>query len=215
MTPELDEFKLNGIMRVRSFPRPQLDELVEYLKSCQVSNHHVFQHGSNVRIARDVLGDRNWPVMAHRDEDVRIAPHYMDFVEGFRCLAEDYFEGREKPSFLCSAHAFWMQPAGHDYPVTHDWHRDPPPRHQFTMFIFGTDVLKLEDGAHAYECGSHNTPDHNESYTGYKPTKMVETICGPAGTAFVVDTHGLHMGYRPNHSPRLLIVARWAPQGGH
>ena len=209
----MEIFKRDGIVRVRSFPQPELNELVEHLKSCQVSDHHAFPHGRNVQILRDVLNNSDWPVMAHREEDVRIGPHYLGFVESFRDLAESYFE---KPSFLCSTHAFWMQPAARDYPVTHDWHRDPPPRNQFTMFIFGTDVMALEDGAHGYECGSHFIDDRGESYTNYKPTRRTETIIGPAGTAFIADTHGLHMGYRPQHLPRLLIVARWAPiDGGH
>jgi hypothetical protein len=199
-----DKFKIDGISQVQNFPRSQLDELVEYLKGCQISNHHVFPHGGNVRIARDVIGSPDYPVMAHREEDVRAGPHYLEFVENFHDVAKE-FHGRG----LCSTHAFWMQPARHDYPVTHDWHRDPPPRNQFTLFIFGTDVMTVEDGAHSYECGSQLTPDNGESYTGYRPTKKVETIIGPAGTAFIVDTHGLHMGHRPKHKPRLLIVARW------
>lgn len=208
----LETFRRDGIVRVRSLPCPQLHELVEYLKSCQVSNHHVFPHGQSVRMARDVLGDMNWPVMAHREEDVRAGPHYMDFIESFRYLVETHFQ---KPPFLCSTHAFWTQPASHDYPVTHDWHRDPPPRNQCTMFIFGTNIMTVEDGAHEYECGSHLISDGGESYTGYKPTRRIETITGSAGTTFIVDTHGLHVGHRPKHAPRLLIVARWAPEDGH
>lgn len=219
---DLDKLRSDGIMRVTPFPRPQLNEFIEYLKSCSATNHHVFAQGSLKQVARDVLGKSDWPIVGHSEDDVRAGPHHREYITQFQYLANDYcahpVSAGWDPWFstypnIVSTNAFWTQPSGSRYRDTHDWHRDPPGRSQFTLFVFGTDVLTLEDGAHNYECGSHSVPSTNDSvsynYAGYKPTRPIETITGPAGTAFIVDSHGFHLGHRPQTAPRLLLVTRW------
>jgi hypothetical protein len=76
--------------------------------------------------------------------------------------------------------------------------------------MYGTDVLTLEDGAHHYEIGSHLDIDGDENYNEYVPTREVTAILGAAGTVFMSDPFGIHLGRRPEHKPRLLIVARYS-----
>jgi hypothetical protein len=78
------------------------------------------------------------------------------------------------------------------------------------MFVFGVDVLEIEDGAHFYQRGSHRLRDDQLGYHFMFPTDSVlETVTGRAGTTFLTDTFGFHMGQRPTTKPRLLLWARW------
>ncbi len=70
------------------------------------------------------------------------------------------------------------------------------------MFVYGTDVLCEEDGPHRFVLGSHD-----ESTIG---AHVAPPVLGPAGTTFLADTRGLHMGVKPTSTePRLIVWARY------
>jgi hypothetical protein len=130
-------------------------------------------------------------------EDCLRAPGFLDFARQFSALAAEYFG---EPSILWSLNAFWTQPATFTTPswkYINEFHRDAEAPKILTLFFFLTDVD--EDGAHVFQKGTHNGAGQGEEVT----------IAGPAGTAFIADTRGLHFGRKPA-KPRLIAWARWA-----
>ena len=41
------------------------------------------------------------------------------------------------------------------------------------------------------------------------PDSVIKSFTGPAGTAFLENTHGLHRGYPPMLKPRLMFAICW------
>lgn len=146
---------------------------------------------------REALAAQHWAAFSHDMSAAVTAPGLLETTLGFYGLARDYFDG--EPPLLYSMNAFWTQPASGHYEMTHGWHRDEDDRRQLVMFVFGTDVLQPHDGGHLYQKGTHRM----------LPEGPVETVTGLAGTIFLVDTRGFHMGLRPGGGPRLLLWARW------
>lgn len=204
----IDLFRRDGIAKSSvGFPQREVQQLYMHLLNCSVANHHVYALGTKTTIAEDAIGDESWPIMGHNEQDVLEAPNFLNYMERWRSVARQYFGS---PAYFASTHAFWTQPASLHYGPTHDWHRDRCDGKQFTVFVYGTDVLLPDDGAHLYEEGSHLDADNGEDYNGYLPTRPVRVMTGHHGTTFAVDTFGIHMGLRPQRGPRLLLVARWS-----
>ncbi len=153
----------------------------------------------------DVVGNPDWPCFCYDESDIIAAPHVIPYALKGYDVIKSYFG--ELP-YLSSINFFFTQPSNQTYRDTHDWHRDHDDRKQMVMFTYGTDIVDPEDGAHRYERGSHLT-NNSVDYSGYKPApENVETVLGPAGTTFITDTYGIHMGIRPRKL-RLLLWFRW------
>lgn len=130
-------------------------------------------------------------------EDVLRAPHFLEFVLGMTDVAGAYL-GQEP--LLYSVNAFTTYPI--DGPMNPDiqaWHRDKDDVRFVALFVYLTDVDDEWDGAHLFKMGTHTGDDDGP----------ISTIIGPAGTAFLADTRGLHMGVRPVARPRTMAWARW------
>lgn len=205
----LDVLKRDGICKMPPLSSEQNSAILKSLLYKPVFNAHVVAKSTDGSIILNrALIDGKWPMMCHKMEDIVAAPWFFEVALSMYDLVHNYFG--EKP-YLYSMNCFWTQPAeGPEYYAdTHWWHRDGDDRKQFTMFLYGMDVLNTGDGAHMYQKGTHLIPDHALGRDYQKPDiEKLEVILGPAGSLFLSDTGGLHMGLRPK-KPRMLAWARW------
>lgn len=120
----------------------------------------------------------------------------LDYTE----IARRYLKAEPK---LYSVNAFWSRPSL-DPPMQdlQTWHRDHDDERFIALFMYGTDVIGDPYGPHCFKLGSHRAEIDE---TKYKTAK----IFGAAGTAFLADTKGLHLGIKPQIGYRLLLWARW------
>lgn len=207
-----------------SMSAQELAETIAHLDECWVWGAHVASkaqgYPADSKLLRIARSNGAWPAMAPTMDDVVRAPHLLEYA--IRCfpIVRDYFG--EFPR-LYSVNVFWTQPGVYLYPETHDWHRDGDDRKQLGLFLFGTDVT--EESAHLYQRGSHRLPDgglpsgdanaihaqldfvHGAAYHAPPPETVVH-MTGPAGTLFLEDPSGVHMGRRPP-APRMFAWARW------
>jgi hypothetical protein len=206
-TALLDDLRRDGVVIAPSrFGEQELAEMIAYMDERPVWRAHVasrskvpeFPAGS--KTMRQARSDGEWPAFAPTMETVVGAPHWLECAISVFPLVKQYFDG-EFPR-LYSLHCFWTQPGSGHYIETHDWHRDEDDRKQLGLFMFGTDVLN--DGFHLYQRGSSHSPAN-----GNPPPEAIITIKGPAGTLFVEQPFGVHMGQRPRSGPRLFIWARY------
>jgi len=130
-------------------------------------------------------------------EDVLRAPYFFEFALKF---AGDVNEYLGQPGLLYSVNAFTTYPLnGPPNPDIQDWHRDKDDVRFMALFVYLTDVLYENAGAHLFQEGTQHGAEHG----------ITCAICGPAGTAFLADTRGIHMGVRPAYVPRTMAWARW------
>lgn len=130
-------------------------------------------------------------------EDVLRAPHFFEYVLGWTPLVRNYLY--QEP-LLYSVNVFTTYPiSGPMNPDIQAWHRDRDDVKFLALFVYLTDVMDSNDGAHLFKKGTHSGAEDGR----------VSTVLGPAGTAFFADTRGLHMGMRPTQYPRTMAWARW------
>ena len=183
----IDALRRDGIVELP--PMIGVEDMRKALEGCQTYHGHV--KGASVAKRQDGNSTCWAP------EDILKAPHFFEFALQFRFLAKDYLE---QDPLLYSVNAFTTYPiSGPMNPDIQDWHRDKDDTKFLALFVYLSDVLRDEDGAHYYQVGTHTG-------SGIGPLK---TILGPAGTAFIADGRGLHMGVRPHSAPRTLAWARY------
>lgn len=205
----LGMLRRDGIARMPTMPPSLLEKIIDHLQDKQVYNAHVIPKSTEPSVPlKTALREKRWPMMCHTMADIVTAPFFLETAIGMYDVAKAYFDD-EQPR-LYSLNAFWTQPApGPEYQDTHGWHRDGDDRKQMVMFLFGTSVEHTTNGAHMYQKGTHRIAD-NALGRDFRapPYDVIETMVGPAGTLFLSDTGGLHMGLRPDQ-PRMLAWARW------
>ncbi|WP_194152294.1 phytanoyl-CoA dioxygenase family protein [Muricoccus nepalensis] len=110
----------------------------------------------------------------------------------------------------------WSLPAAARPEATQLFHRDPDDWRFLKLFVYLTDV-GAEDGPHVYVRGSHNTaaqlrarPYQRAALEREYGPRSIRTVTGPAGTTFVADTHGIHMGLPPAGAPRLILQVQYS-----
>lgn len=130
-------------------------------------------------------------------EDILSAPHFLEFALGMTRIAREYL-GRDP--LLYSVNAFTTYPiSGPMNPDIQEWHRDRDDVKFLALFVYLTDVMDVNDGAHLFKVGTHEGAADGD----------VRTVLGPSGTAFLADTRAFHMGVRPVSRPRTVAWARW------
>ena len=169
-----------GITPLNSFHR--INEVVHHLRGCPTYPGHVRAYSAERPDA---------PTSCYDMRDVMTAPGLFSYIVDKTWIAADYL--RVALPRLYSINAFWTFLGGEDAPDIMKWHRDADDERFVALFIYGTDVLKDEDGAHYFTCKDGNQ----------------RVVLGQAGTAFMEDPSQLHMGKHPTTQPRLLIWARW------
>lgn len=206
----LANLRKNGVEYLPHFvPRAAMDEVDEYLSTCWVYNAHVRAKSTESIIQNEAVRKNRWPMFCVDMQDAVVAPHLFELMVDHYDFAKRYFDG-EQP-ILYSMNCFWTQPApgAPQYLDTHGWHRDLDDRKQLVIFVFGTDVIYPQDGGHQYQVGTQNVSDQSLGRDFRAPPPHgVKTITGKKGTAFVSDTRGLHVGFRPNKL-RMLAWGRW------
>ena len=112
--------------------------------------------------------------------------------------------------------AWWSVP-GHDKAENEQFfHRDNDSIRFLKLFVYLLDV-EQDCGPHIYVRGSHtqdgcyerrrHLDDEVERIFG---SERIHTFMGPAGTAFIEDTFGLHKGSLPTEKRRLLLQIRYS-----
>lgn len=96
------------------------------------------------------------------------------------------------------------------------YHRDRDDLKFCKLFIYLTDV-DMTTGPHVYVRGSNNDPRMREErrFTDDEVEAAfgkdhVEYFCEPAGSAFIVDTSGLHKGLLPTKGRRLIYESHYS-----
>jgi hypothetical protein len=96
------------------------------------------------------------------------------------------------------------------------FHRDPDDWRFLKLFVYLTDV-EAGSGPHVYVLGSHRTaatlrakPFSRESLVREYGADRIQAVTGTAGTTFMADTHGIHMGVPPSTSPRLILQVQYS-----
>lgn len=96
------------------------------------------------------------------------------------------------------------------------FHRDADDWRFIKVFMYLTDVDE-GSGPHVYVRGTHLEPcglrlkDYadEEILQSYGSERLI-SVTGPAGTAFTVNTHGIHKGTLPSARPRLLLQIQYS-----
>lgn len=169
-------------------------------------------------------------------EDIVLAPHVLELANrpDILALAESYLGC--VPT-LYSMNAWWSFPQGDEEErVSQVFHRDLDDFKFIALFVYLTDVDE-GNGPHQYIRGSHRAdiirdylvaagPEGRDvdkildalfAGAGYQYRDMfaeylddrIETFVGPAGSAFITDTYGLHQGVPPTERPRLVCWIRY------
>ena len=148
---------------------------------------------------------REHEMICHPMRATVTAPGFMEYVLPLTAVAEKVFG---EPARLFSCNSFWTRPGKDaDNPHVQEWHRDRDDRKFLALFMYGTDVRTKDDGWHEFALRTNKNND-NQNRTPY-PTETIRNITGPAGTFFLADSSGLHIGRKPKHGERLLSWARW------
>jgi hypothetical protein len=124
-------------------------------------------------------------------DSVITAPGLFKFALGFTDLAAEFLE--VEPPRLYTFNGFWTYPNGVRDPGPMDLHRDNDDIRMMVLYLYCTDVLNPDDGAHLYTKRGGNQI----------------RVCGPAGTTFITDVSQPHCGPQPLTNPRLLLWVRW------
>lgn len=202
MSDLLETLRRDGIVRLPPLAAPDVREVTAHLERCRVLNAHVPFQGKIAAPFREAVAG-GWPMFCHTMADVINAPHLLELATSYLDLARQYLEA---DPLVYSLNAFWTQPAAARYEQTHKWHRDGDDKRFLVLYIYGTDVLTPEAGAHVFVKTSHRLRD-DELPKDRAP--LLETVLGPAGTMFLSDSRGLHLGTRPQGGLRSLLWIRW------
>lgn len=210
----------------------QVEDILGHLRPKKVHKAHVYSGGSDAPMdfatAAASVSHAGYAL-----PDVIDSPHLLELANSDHVLAlvEAYLGCRPT---LYSMNAFWSFPGSHELrPDLQKFHRDRDDFKFCTLFILLTDA-SLEDGAHWYLRFSHD-PDIFKTRIAaanrplsekldveglFAPRSDLDELCigplgsllapfhGPAGTAVLEDTFGLHRGDKPK-APRLLFWARY------
>lgn len=204
----LDDLTVHGVALSTPLSPVKVSDIRAHLAQCPVYNAHVAAKATEppMSLAEATLR-RRLPMCCHHMHDVVRAPWLLEHALDTYDLARAYFNG--EPPVLYSMNAFMTLPdPAASYQDTHSWHRDGDDRRQLVLFVYGTTVD--QDAAHLYQRGSHVVPDDQlERDFRHPPASVVAEVTGRAGTSFLADTGGLHMGRRPSMDGRMLLWARW------
>ncbi len=117
-------------------------------------------------------------------------PHLKQKALQYAWLAKEYFGASP---VLFHVNIFWSFPGGPVSPKIQEWHRDlyTFDDKQMAMYFYLSDVDK--DAMHSYRCADGRQVN----------------ITGPAGTFFIEEPGGLHIGRKPTERCRLMAWARY------
>jgi hypothetical protein len=155
------------------------------------------------------------PLAAYGLSEVLACPHLLDVANQPLLLAvlRDYFGCLPT---ISGWGLRWSRPTGgvpaDDVQV---FHRDLDDWRTVKLFVYLTEVDE-RCGPHVYAVGSHREagglrgrPLSDAGAEARYGAGRLRTVCGPAGTAFLADTHGYHKGAAPVGGPRLMLTVQY------
>lgn len=195
----IDDLRRDGIALLPTALAPSRIKMVAaHLRASPCYDGHVKVYGDGVP-RPFAEASRMFPVWCHDPAAVLSAPFIWDLILALMPTAAVYLEA---PPRLYSVNAFWSRPDdGPPRQHLQTWHRDRDDERFLAMFVYGSDVLHEDDGPHLYRRGTQGGRDVNE------PVDV--EVMGTAGTVFLADTSGMHVGLQPMRGQRLLLWARW------
>lgn len=161
------------------------------------------------------LGEGRHPhshVGYHQAEDVVRAPHLLALANRPELLAtaERFLGCRPTIGYLA---AWWSYATPIGAQQAENFHRDVDDWRFVKFFVYLTDVDE-DKGPHIYVRHSALTPATGpiRRYTDEEvrdafPAEDILTMTGPAGSAFLEDTYGMHKGQPLKHGHRLMFQA--------
>ena len=188
----------------------QLGDIHGYLAGRLVSPHGrslptfpAHQPPPGVRMAEysltDTLACPHLLALANSAALVRLAAHYIG------C----------KPT-ISAIGLRWSYPQTGSGSGLQGFHRDCDDWRFIKVFVYLTDVDDAA-GPHVYVAGTHHEhssvrlqPYSDEEVARRYGTPRIASVTGPAGTAFAVDTCGIHKGQVPTEKPRLLLQVQYS-----
>lgn len=200
----LDLLRRDGIADCPGLQRWQAQQLANHLVGRPCYPEHVKIHGDGV--ARHHGAEDLGPIFTHDMAEVLAAPWFFELALATAPLAAEYL-GMPAPP-LYSVNAYWARAGSHPIQDLQTWHRDYDDTRFVALFVYGTDMLSEDAGPHLFKMGTHHQVEEG---TVRPEDGEVRAVFGLAGTAFVADTRGLHMGQQPSPvgGTRLLLWARW------
>ena len=151
------------------------------------------------------LGDYELDTVVH-------CPHVLELANcaDFLNLASDYLGFTPTITNLSLRWSFPGESAAGDVQA---FHRDSEPG-SFKILVYLTDV-DMQAGPHRYVPGSHQQrmPLRLRPYSDADIARDYGagvTVTGAAGTAFAIDTRGIHKGVPPLARPRLILCIQYS-----
>ena len=157
--------------------------------------------------------------VSHYDNaDIVCAPHLLQIANDPRVLALVSNWVGARPT-LAAIRVWWSTPAGDGTPEHAElFHRDVDDLRFIKLFVYLTDV-GADTGPHVFVEGSHIV-DRLTEVKRFSDEEVEQTfgadkilqLTGPAGTAFLENTFGMHRGVPPAAGPRLIFQPLYALQ---
>jgi hypothetical protein len=188
----------------------QCRDVHDYLRDKELTDrHNSAQKFPLTSVPRDVqLAD-------YHLRDVVNCPHILDLANSplLLGLAEQYIGCSPTISALGLR---WSFPKQSGESSLQAFHRDADDWRFFKVMVYLTDVGP-DDGPHMYAIGTHleKTTARLQFYSegsvyGRRGHEGVVTAMGGRGTAFAVDTVGIHKGSAPTRHARLLLQIQYS-----
>lgn len=208
-TPIVEAFREHGILRLGSvLNHEQCREIHDYLdKKTFVTRQWPHERFSMHSRPKEIkLGDYDL-------ETVVNCPHILELANSaaFLTFATEHLE--ITPT-ITNLGIRWSFPVEMPASEVQFFHRDAEVGSNFKVLIYLTDV-DADSGPHIYVPKTHQDrmPLRLRPYTEQEiATAHGETVIvtGPAGTAFAIDTKGIHKGQPPARKSRLLLTIQYA-----
>lgn len=151
----------------------------------------------------------------HRLADILGCPHLLELANSALLLrlAAQYIGC--KPT-ISAIGLRWSFPQAGSGTGLQGFHRDCDDWRFIKVFVYLTDVDEAAGphvyvtGTHQDRCGMRLMPYSDAEIAARYGQDEISSVTGPAGTAFAVDTRGIHKGLVPSLKPRLLMQIQYS-----
>ncbi|MFO1060455.1 MAG: phytanoyl-CoA dioxygenase family protein [Dongiaceae bacterium] len=202
--------------------RDGCSELGALLSPAALAEIHRFLAKRAVRAAdgRSFAADRppaGVPLGAYALEDVLQCPHLLALANAPALTAVVGAYLGCQPT-LSSLGLRWSFPpaAPGGSADTQRFHRDPDDGRVLKLLVYLTDV-DAGAGPHCFVAGSHRSsgrvfarPYRRDQLAARYGAAAIRDFTGPAGSALLADTYGIHRGGVPSTRPRLAFLAQYS-----
>jgi hypothetical protein len=184
-----------------------LPEMVAYFEKQQCSDPYQPKLGP---FNAPAAAPKNVHVAYFSNEIVARAPHTFAIANNETVLSVVSEMLGAKPTISYMT-AWWSLPADGTAQQAENFHRDVDDWRFVKLFCYLTDVDETA-GPHVFVLGSHRTNRlteirrfTNEEVADTFGASNIHRFSGPAGTAFLENTYGIHRGIPPSKKPRLIF----------